>query len=189
MKVETTVLVEFGSTDTSGFIAKIELDDELNLDDDGEKGNTSFNPGDLVYIKTHFSNDVTLNSMVTTSGTLQSLGNVSRNELEEHVSFASRDSNEPDELVLSYIPAGSVSMTSYGRPYSFTHRQEPNGMTTFVADEDAAPFIADLEYKYTVESYVLHTPSAPLGEDVTWPILIVAYITTPEGGADECNSD
>ncbi len=184
MSVEATLVVDFGSADTSQDITIIEPDDILNIDEEGEVI-SSFSPGDSIYFRTHFSNNIILTDLIATTGDIQNMGVVTR-QSEEETLFVSREPDSPTQYTLGYLPGGAIGITHYGRQGSLTRTQHSNGVVQYESSVDQVPFYTKFSYSYRSNLYLLRTPEITLAEDETYTIVIVAYVDVEE--ADACNN-
>lgn len=167
---QATIVVEYGdSVDSSSQTVKVELDDTLNLDDDGE-AKTNFVPGDMPYFLVHCDATLEITRVASTDGQVVSMGNVSRDR-EEEILFTVGTDDDGEATQLSYTPAGAVSVEWSG--------QEGNGFS--VADGAAsiasnAPCLAKVSYPVSFAAYQLIPPVLSLAEDESYTIYIVVYV-------------
>jgi len=179
MTIEATVVIDFGAdVNPNDYIALIELDDESNEDE------TTFGNGSSPVISAHFSNNVRIDSVVVTDGSIQNLGPSSRESVSSF-QFISRtegeDGKDLDKYKLPVVPTSTVGVSYKGRAGVTT--TTPNllgGMIEYVGDISATPFIAEYTCTYPVTLYQLTPPKMDLSDDKTYEILIVFYVTLEE---------
>jgi hypothetical protein len=106
--VGATIVVRFGEgADSSAFVT-IELDETLNITEDGSE-RTSFLPGDEVWFWLQHDTSLRIGSVACTSGMAVDCGTV-RRERRQELTFAAADSTE----ILSHLPAVAPSLIWYG---------------------------------------------------------------------------
>ena len=161
MTTETTIVVEFGTGADSSALVVIELDDQVNIGADG-KTKTSFVPGDEPGFIVHFDPAaLRIESVKSSSGMVVDQGNVSRARTK------SMQFSATDPQTMTHIPAGSVNGTWYGNDpvISVDGRQiTPTGII---------PAIGEIAYTIAARAYKLIPPPLELGQDDTWPVLVV----------------
>lgn len=111
MVTRATQIIDFGAevSEEDGFI-RLELDDELNAgDEEDEESAADFYPGSEIYFLVNYDDTIEIESVKSTSGSVEMLDTVSRDR-EADLLFTS----EEPEQELEYIPAGDLSATWYG---------------------------------------------------------------------------
>jgi len=161
MSTTATIVVEFGDGADSDALVVVELDDESNLDDDGEE-KTTFNPGDQPYFLVHHESTVRIGSVECSSGMVTGGSSVSRSRTQR---MEWSDTDESQEL--PHIPSGEVSWTWYGNQATVT--RDGRSLPAI----DGVPAVGDANYSMAAYQYQLIPPSLDLSEDEEYPILIV----------------
>ncbi len=171
MSIETTVVIDFGeAVDKEDYLALIELDDISN------NNTTSFGPGSQPVIGAHFSNNIVINEIVPTDGSIIPLGVASRSNVSS-TSFISRIPGNEDTYRLPVIPT-SVSTEYKGRSGITSENTETvGGIVEYIGDVTATPFIAEYTCTYSTRLYKLIPPPLILDPKETYDILIVFYLT------------
>lgn len=175
MEVQATTVVSFNdNNDTTDYIFKIELDETLNLDENGDV-KTSFSPGDVIYLQVNKSSNVDITAVAVTDGSITSTG-VGARKGETSNLFSNREVATDDEFTLDRIPTNcAVSYT--GKQGAVEQSVTNIGQYKFVPDITSTPFIAKFNYSYKVNSYKYVAPTLDLEEDETYDVAIVFYIT------------
>lgn len=174
MSVEATILVEFNSesSNTGDYIAIAELDDISN------DSKTSFLPGEQPVIRSHFSNNIRVDNIVATAGSINSVGSAIRT-IEHTNLFTSRDSLNPTEYELPVVPLSTL--VSYdGRSGGYTTESLSGGRINLKGDVSLTPFLMRMVNTYSVNLYRLIPPSLTLEEGETYTIYVVFYVTLLE---------
>lgn len=165
MTVKATIVVSFGEgVDGSGSFVLARLDDELNVDRDGNVI-SSFEPGDQVFLIIQHDDTVRISKVVATHGVIEQLPDKDYGFV-DRVLFA----DAGKEGSLTAIPRGMVSRSPFGRQSTVMVA----GRKVWI--EAGEPVMYDLTYSARVKSYKLHTPSMALGADDEYPIAIVIYM-------------
>lgn len=160
MTVAATLVIQFGDGADSSAIAVVELDDTRNVDSAGEV-KTQFAPGDLVWFFVHHAPTLRIGTVVPTSGSVASMGRVMIPRTVEQQLWA-----DSEPVRLSYIPAGGVDVSWFGRTSTLTL----SGQEITASDP---PAIGRLSYQIDAALYRLQTPVVSLGADETWPVAVV----------------
>lgn len=172
MALETTIKVVFNSGSDAESLILAELDDTLNVNDDGESV-SSFAPGDEPYIRFNASSNVRIDEVVSTSGGVLDLGSEPRT-LEVEQLFVGRD--EEDELTFSVIP-DSIDVSYIGNVGSFITEALSFGRVKYIGNAESTPFLMQASVNYTAKIYQLIPPDLDLAEDETYNIHVVFYVT------------
>jgi hypothetical protein len=160
MSVAATIVIKFGeSAADSSALALVELDDSRNVDAAGEV-KSSFAPGDVVYFLVHHASELRIGSVVPTDGYVVNMGRTQFARKSQQL-FA-----DGEAVSLSYLPAGGVAPTWYGRTSALTQ----NGQQLVAVDP---PVIGDLSFTIDAALYRLQTPSVTLAEEQTYPVAVV----------------
>lgn len=178
MSIEATTVVTFGEgvSSQTDYLFTIEIDKLFNLDPDGNIKST-FDPDDgPVYLAVNKTSNVTITAVVSTDGSIQSVGNETRSEQQQNL-FASRDQNDIDTLQLAHAFA-SLSYSYLGRQGNVSSSTSSIGQVTLTPAISLTPFMADISISYPVVIYKLNPPEGlNLGEEDTYNIGVVFYIT------------
>jgi hypothetical protein len=159
MSVAATVVIQFGEGADNSATAVVELDESRNLTPDGEI-KTTFSPGDVVYFLVHHAPQLRIGTVVPTDGYVVDLGRTQFARQTQQL-FA-----DGDAVSLSYLPAGGVDATWYGRTSNLTQ----TGSSLVAVDP---PVIGDLRFSIEAALYRLQAPSVTLAEDQTYPVAVV----------------
>jgi hypothetical protein len=159
MSVAATVVIKFGEGADSSSTAVVELDDSRNLTPEGEVKST-FAPGDIVWFLVHHSPALRIGTVVPTDGFVVYQGRTQFAKQSQQL-FA-----DSEAVSLSYLPAGGVDATWYGRASNLTQTGEK-----LVASDP--PAIGDMGFSIEGALYMLQTPSVTLEEDQTYPVAVV----------------
>ena len=164
-EVGATIVVEFGTgADSSAFVA-VELDDQLNVDAEGEV-KTQFHPGDEVWFWLQWdASALRLDRIRATSGQVVDCGSASRTR-DQQLTWTGDEAVE-----LSHIPAGSPTLRWYGNVGSGLSR---DGRKLRVAGN--TPCTADATIPISVRLCRYVPPPLSLGEGETWRSVIVCYM-------------
>ena len=159
-----TLVVEFGEgADSAAFVA-MELDETLNLDDEGN-ALTSFDPGVEVWFWLQHADTLRIDRIASTSGMVVDCGIVRRSR-DQELTFTDTDSVE-----FSHIPAGNPSYTWYGNEGSGLAK---NGRSVSVSGN--TPCTCDAVIPIDVHLYRFVPPVLELADDQTYRVVIVAYM-------------
>lgn len=162
--VSGTLVVEFGEgADSSAFVA-LELDETLNLDEDGEE-KTRFDPGDEVWFWVQHADTLQIDRIAATSGMVVDCGVVRRERLQE-LTFTGTDAIE-----LSHLPAANPSYTWYGNVGAGLAR---SGRSVSVSGN--TPCTCDATIPIDVHLYRFVAPALTLADEATYRVVIVVYL-------------
>lgn len=176
MTIEATTVVSFNTTDdTADYVFNLLLDDTLNLDSDGEPKTSFYDTDSAVYLLANKSTNVTIDQVLTTSGSIKSLGQVSRDKSETNL-FTSLESAADDSYTIQMIPS-SVDADWIGNTGAVEGEISDIGITSYIPDIRLTPFLCEFSYYYSCDSYKFTPPSMSLSEDETFQVGIVFYIT------------
>lgn len=177
--LETTIVIQFngGSGASGDYLIVAELDDILNIDDNGDQ-KSSFSPGDKPFIRFHSSTNIRVDSVVSTDGGVLTLGGISRSRDESWL-FASRDPEKRDEVQLPVVPGGTA-VTYSGRQGAYVTKAGIGGQVTIIGDVTKAPFLMNMTINYSATSYQLVPPALNLDDEETYTIYVVFYVTLME---------
>ena len=166
MPIDATIVTSFGEgISEDDVLVVIELDDELNLDDDGET-KTTFYPGDECYFYVHLQAGLTIDRITVTSGARpRSLGSKTVTKTEQ---MFFPELNE--ELQLGYFING-ISYSWYGNAGSIEREERT------LKNNSNLPCVADVTYTFTAWSYRYDPPAMTLAEDETYPVGIVVHVS------------
>ena len=168
MSVDSTIVVEFGAGVDSGALVVVELDDEVNLGEDGEV-KTSFVPGDEPGFLVHYDTSaLRITRVACSSGMVVDLGHVIRTRVQQ-VEFTAAE--QPQDL--PHIPAGGVSWNWYGN--SPAVNQDGRTLTAFGTDAEF-PAIGEAEYPVSCRAFRLIPPSLALQDGQQYLILVTVYM-------------
>lgn len=149
----------------------MELDDELNLDANGEKGNTSFSPGDTVYFRIqNNSSSLTVGKILSTDGSIYEHAIAKSRSMQDQYLWT--DDNTENEL--SYRPSSALEVISYGNIATVVRA----GIFKIIAPltkGDKSPALTDITYDSKFDIYKLITPEIELESDETYEVVIVLY--------------
>ncbi len=170
MSVESTIVVEFGTGVDSGALVVVELDDEVNLGEDGEV-KTSFVPGDEPGFLVHYDTSaLRITRVACSSGMVVDLGQVTRTRVQQ-VEFTVAE--QPQDI--PHIPAGGISWNWYGNSPAVNQ----DGRTlTAIGDDAEFPAIGEATYHVSYQAYKLIPPTLTLDDDEQYPVLITVYMET-----------
>lgn len=159
-----TLVVEFGAgADSAAFVA-MELDETLNLDDEGNE-KTGFAAGDEVWFWLQHADTLRIDRIASTSGMVVDCGVVRRSRNQE-LTFTSTDSVE-----LSHIPANNPSYTWCGNEGAGLARNNRS-----VSVSGNTPCTCDAVIPIDVHLYRFIPPPLELADDQTYRVVIVAYM-------------
>lgn len=168
-----TIVVAFGEGADSSALVVVELDDQKNLDADGNV-KTQFNPGDRPSFIVHYDKSVLRLDRVLCSSGMVTGGNEELRDKDQQMSFANDQGQD-----LPHIPAGPVGWEWYGNspPVGLDGRRvtvlDRLSQATIGA---AIPAIGNVTYKILADVYTLIPPPLTLAEDENWPVLVVVYM-------------
>lgn len=185
MTVESSVLVQFGNIDQDSVLALAEKDPIKNVDSSGNAKTKFYSQDDIYYIY-QLSNNIDLDEIVSTAGTIQVIGSVERTRV-QYLDFGSRE--EENEYVLEAIPVGGLTIEYIGKGSvgDVTSSQNGNRTTSVFLSSAKAPVKAKITYQYQAISFRLRVPILDLEADETYPITTYLYLNQEEI-TDECNS-
>lgn len=169
--LEATIVVEFngGGSDTSDYIARIQLDSVANED------KSSFLPGDEPVFEANFSSNVRVDNVISLEGSIRDVGTATRSEVFSNV-FTSVDVDEPTTYQLPVVPSGT-SISYKGRGGLMTSEISSTGILTYTGDVGKAPFQAFIDTTYAAKLYRLTPPEITLEANETYEVIIVFYLT------------
>jgi len=165
MSVEATIIVEFGVGVDSGALVVVELDEAMNLDQNGEE-KTSFNPGDVPYFLVHHDASVRIGAVRSSSG-MVSGGTVVSRERSQQMQWVKAD----DQQDLPHVPANTPVWQWWGNVPQINR----DGRTV-TASGTGIPAIGEATYIIEARQYQLTPPPMELADDDTYPVLIVIYM-------------
>ena len=175
---ETTILVSFNDgTDSDEYLTLAELDDVLNIDSNGDV-KTSFGEGDEPYFRFHCSDNIQLDAVASTLGSLINIGTANRVKESSNV-FASRDDDALDSHTLPVVPS-SYSVTYEGNVGSLLSETTTGGLVTLSRRTSHTPFSAFFLSSYRATIFQLVPPALSLGDDETFNIYVVFYVSMKE---------
>ena len=160
-KVTLVISLDAGVSDN--LLATAHLDDELNLDAQGEP-QSQFAAGDTPYFLVHLDPALAVRDVRCSSGAARYLGQVTRT-----ATIDSLDVDEAgDTTELEYIPTSEPEFSWYGNSPATTR----DGRTlTF---SDALPATGSASYTYQAHSYQYLPP--PLSPTQEWRTRIVIHV-------------
>jgi hypothetical protein len=158
-----TIVVSFGDSVDSDALFVVELDDTMNLDDEGNI-KTSFFPGDYVYFLMHYDPNLVVTSIQTTSGQVELQGRVSR---ENTMEIFFQDST--DEHDLTHNPSSHPTGVFDGRQSSIIR----SGRKVKAA---STPCIGDITYSYSADLARFIPPTITLEEGEQYRVGIVIHV-------------
>lgn len=160
-QIVSSLVVSCGSG-VEGEHIVLELDDILNED------KTSFQPGDTIYLRCQYSDDVVLESIKVTNGSVKDNSTVTREEVDTQLWIETTDDNE-----LSYIPSSSLGEIWYGNTGDCLKKE---GVKQTTITSVVSPALVRIDYSSVFYSYKVLTPDIDLSlyEDETYPITVVA---------------
>lgn len=159
---KATLTISFDEGADSSLLAVAMLDDEKNVDANGET-KTSFGLTDQPWFLVHLDPKLAISRVRCSSGSVTSRGEVTRTE-ETDIDVA--DSEETTEL--SYNPSGSVGGTWYGNKPGMS----VSGRTITWAEP--LPAAGKLKYQYRAYSYQYNPPA--MGSATEWRTHIVIHV-------------
>jgi len=162
MSVEATIVVEFGQGVDSGALVVVELDEEMNLDLDGEE-KTTFFPEDTPYFLVHHDASVRIGAVRSSSGMVSGGGVVSR-ERSQQMQWPTAD----DQQDLPHIPASEPTWKWWGNMPVIS--RDGRAVT---ASGSSLPAIGEVSYTIETHQYQLFPPAMDLEEEETYPVLVV----------------
>jgi len=150
MSDKPSAVITFGGG-TGGSVnalLRVELDEAMHLDSDGEAIST-FSPGDPVYLLVHHDNHARVVRVRddTANGDLQLIGVVTRTKTEE-ITFT----HAADEHELQYQPSGQPSARWYGR-------QGVLSLSGRTLKASGTPCLGEISYPISAVQY-LYRPSS-----------------------------
>lgn len=164
--IESSFVIEFGCNVQSDNVI-LELDSTLNVNPDGSE-KTTFYPGDIVHFLLTHSDDLYLEEMKCTSGSIVYVGPAIRS-YESQLLFL----DDSTEHQISYPRISNISTEFYGN--QVTVRLKDNNI--IYSPSGIFPAIADVSYSVSLTLFKLLCPSPVLSDkNDTWPIAIVAYM-------------
>ncbi|HNC99107.1 MAG TPA: hypothetical protein PKW90_23430 [Myxococcota bacterium] len=161
MSANATIVIEFGAGADSGAFVALELDETLNLGEDGEE-QTQFSPGDEVWFWLQHDASLRVGAVAATSGMVVDCGMVRRSRLQE-LTWINEDAQE-----LSHIPAANPSYTWYGNAGSGMVR---DGRSVTVTGN--LPCTADAAIPIDVHLYRFVPPPLELADDASYRVVVV----------------
>ena len=169
MSVLTSIVCSFGEG-TSSVDIKLELDDEMNKDSEGNVKN-QFLPKEQVYILAQYDHSrIQVDRVAATDGGVQHIAAVNRNKKDKLLFVDIGKVNRP---TLSYFYNTAVTPIWFGR--------EGQG---FAVDGDGncqvannVPCYCEVSYGSPFEQYRLNTPDVTLSKDETYEVVVVFYIS------------
>lgn len=165
MSGEPTIVVQYGDTAAANAFFLVELDDKMNLEDDGKTVKTSFHPPDKVWFLTPHDATVQITAMESSSGDVVSEGNVSRDK-KDRLSFAEKGK----AVEASHIPAGGLTHEWYGNSPLITRKGRE-------IMPSSVPAIGDISYSFSAESWRFDPPDIKLAdENDDYPVLIIITV-------------
>ena len=172
MSVKATIVVEFGRNADQDAVVIVELDDEINLDQDGNS-TSNFYPGDKPGFIVHYDKSVLrIDEIKCSSGMIVDNGEIVRSR-KQQIQFSKKPTFidvEKEFVELTYIPSSPITVEWYGNSPILNQ----NGRRLTVNGD--TPAIGNVEYKISCHSYQLIPPSIVLKKDETYSILIVVYM-------------
>lgn len=154
----------------------MELDDELNLDVDGEKGNTSFSPGDTVYFRVqNNSTSFEVGKILSTDGSIYEHALAKARVILEQYLWADDDT----ENELSYNPVSALGVVPYGN-IATVRRAGKFKIIAPMIKGDKRPALTDVTYASEFDIYKLIAPTIELEKDETYEVVIVLYAWAKE---------
>jgi len=175
--LDTLVTTFEGVSDSSDLIRVLALDDEKNLDSDGEV-KTSFYPGEVIHYIVHLSDKLKIKEVVATEGTVSYMGKSTRKTVDQ-VFFTNRDTSDLTDFTTSVIPIGMTKAFTGVRKGSPTAKVNSNGTVTYTAEDvKNVPYLLTYTHEYSVYMY-RYTPRANLiieDENESYPVGIVFYL-------------
>ena len=165
-EVLATAVVEFGDGVDDTALVVVELDDAVNLDDDG-KVKTSFHPGDRPAFRVHFDpGALRIDSVECSSGMVIDNGDGQRSAT---VPIDLDDADSRPEL--RHIPSTLPAWRWYGNAPSVTN----DGRV--LTASGALPATGDASYSFWCRLFELVPPPLDdLGDDEAWRIRIVIHM-------------
>lgn len=174
MTIQATTVVSFNSDSfDADYVFKIELDDTLNLDSEGDP-KTSFSPSDRIYLMVHKSANVDITDVVVTAGTIRHSGSGARSGETTNL-FAVRDDSDDGDYLLDFVTS-NTSISYIGRQGALDTDYNNLGQPVFKPDKSKTPFIAKFNYFYNILSYLWTAPTMTLEEEETFDMAVVFYI-------------
>lgn len=169
MAVLTSIVCSFGEGTSSADI-KLELDDEMNKDSEGN-AKSRFLPKEQVYILAQYDHSrIQVDRVASTDGGVQYIGPVNRNKKDKLLFVDTGKVNQPS---LSYFYNTTVTPTWSGREgQGFTTDGEGNCQVS-----NNVPCYCEVSYGSPFEQYRLNTPDITLGKDDTYEVVVVFYIS------------
>jgi len=159
------------STDDGDGDIIMELDDELNLDIDGEGGNTSFSPGDIVYFRIqNNSSSLKVEKILSTDGDIYQHSLEKQRNMQEQYLWIDDDT----ENKLSYKPSSALEVISYGNTATIK-RTGTFKIISPITNGEKRPALTDIAYDSKFDIYKLITPEIELENDETYEVVIVLY--------------
>lgn len=173
MSVSATIVVHFGDDVEAGAFAVAMLDDELNVDGQGEPL-TSFAPGSEIYFLVQHEPALVITRIAATDGQVVAQPQkyyavTDRLDFAEDYDAAADSSG--GEQQLSMIPAGAITPTPYGRVATAIRYAG-----RLVRVLGGTPVKYDFAYRARVRSWKLLAPNVALAEGEEWPITIHIYM-------------
>lgn len=166
MAIQGSIVLEFGEGVSDDSFVVIELDDQLNVDSQGNIITTFLPQGETASFIVHFyENLLRVGSVAASSGSVSGGTRVTRSK-ELPVEFK----NNEDKVTLSYIPDGAVSFDWYaeGRGNSPSIDVDDREMLAI----GSTPAIGNASFNIIARAYTLSPPDGlEVDEDETYPIL------------------
>lgn len=162
IEVVASTVVSFGSGSGSDALVVFELDEEMNDEE------TSFAPGDDIFLRLHHDSSVSLDKMLATNGQIDNQGTGTRT-IETQLLWQTVD----DSHDLSYIPSGGLTAEYYGNEATGLKK---SGDRQAVITGGTMPALSLISYSATFSLFRLIAPSMELESDESYPIMVVAYM-------------
>lgn len=167
MTTPASIILEFGEgVDGDSAFVKVELDEVRNVDAAGE-AKTEFNPGDDVYFLVQIGQDLAIDWVLPTSGTVNQIAAVKRKRTQELVFTPQNLSKD-----LDYIPTAQPTVKFYGKTPAL---KAMDGVTLALAgieelmDSDPVPSdlpaVCDVEYDVEFRSFRFVPPPMNLPDE------------------------
>ncbi len=171
---EETVVVHLnsGSQEGASYLFDSQIDEDLKISLYGVD-KAKWLKGDTVYIAINHSNNVVIDDVRSTAGTISEAGTSSRTRETEQL-FKSNDPDKPTTLQLPVV--GSYTYNTIGYSGVATGETDSKGITTLTGDVNYVPFRAAVSIDHTVKLFKVTIDSNML-VDGGYTFNVVFYIT------------
>jgi hypothetical protein len=173
MTQSTSIIVQFGTDTSADAAANAHLSAEIDSRDDGRNGGeTRFRPGETAYFLVYKSDNVNIDDVIASAGSIGSHGSENV-EKSEDITFANTDEGRLRVPASGGITGTKWMGTSLGS-------LSMDGPTTVLASSEGVA-VAKVTYRANALAYSITAPSEINGEtDFSIVVVVVGNVT--EGG-------